>query len=62
MKPKIEVIIDVINENKRPNLTAESKFVFKYFCDINNRKVNKKAPIGKCKITDENSKYFTNLH
>jgi hypothetical protein len=51
MKPKIEVIMDVINENKRPNLTAESKFVFKYFCDINNRKVNKKAPIGKCKIT-----------
>jgi hypothetical protein len=51
MNPKIEVIMDVINENKRPSFIAASKFVFKYFCDINNRKVNKKAPIGKCKIT-----------
>ena len=42
---------EVIKENNKPNLTAGSKFDFKYFWEMNKRKVNKKAPIGKCSIT-----------
>ena len=51
MYPKIEVMIDVIKENKSPNRTEESKFDFKNFWEANNKKVNKKAPIGKCNTT-----------
>ena len=51
MYPKIEVMIDVIKENNSPNLTAGSKFDFKNFWEANNKKVNKKAPIGRCNTT-----------
>ena len=49
--PNIEVMIEVINENKRPRRIAGSKFDFKNLWERNNKKVNKKAPMGKCNTT-----------